>query len=113
MALSEHISISAKRSKKLQVEQHLFPLQPASAISLSQEVLPDTEQSHSGIVFVNLWQELSTFFIYIKKKTNQLFLPLTNILFLSLQEISRDGFWTRFQRGDRVTSVFAAPLQVP
>lgn len=74
MALSEHISISAKRSKKLQVEQHLFPLQPASAISLSQEVLPDTEQSHSGIVFVNLWQELSTFFIYIKKKNQPTFL---------------------------------------
>lgn len=45
MALSEHISINAKCNKKLQVEQHLFPLQPASAISLSQEVLPDTEQS--------------------------------------------------------------------
>lgn len=65
MALSEHISIIAKCNKKPQVEQHLFPLKLASAISLSQEVLPDTEQSHSGIVFVNLWQELSTF-LYIK-----------------------------------------------
>lgn len=63
MALSEHISIITKYNKKLQVERHLFPLKIASAISLSQEVLPDTEQSHSGIVFVNLWQELSTFYI--------------------------------------------------
>lgn len=65
MALSEHISITAARNTKLQVEQHLFPLKLASAISLSHEVLQDTGQSHSGIVFVNLWQDLSTF-LYIK-----------------------------------------------
>lgn len=109
MALSEHISISAKCNKKLQVEQHLFPLQPASAISLSQEVLPDTEQSHSGIVFVNLWQELSTF-LYEKKKK---FLASDQHFVFVVARNSQDGFWTQFQRGDRVTSVFAAPLQVP
>lgn len=109
MALSEHISISAKSNKKLQVEQHLFPLQPASAISLSQEVLPDTEQSLRDS-FCKFMAGAINFF-YMKKP--QLFLPVTNTSFLLLQEISRDGFWTQFQRGDRVTSVFAAPLQVP
>lgn len=110
MALSEHISINAKCNKKLQVEQHLFPLQPASAISLSQEVLPDTEQSLRDS-FCKFMAGAINFF-NMKKKKN-LFLPVTNTLFLLLQERSRDGFWTQFQRGDRVTSVFAAPLQVP
>lgn len=87
MALSEHISVTAERNTNLQVEQHLLPLKLPSAISLSQEVLQDTEQSHSGIVFVNLWQDLSTF-LYI-----ELFLPVTNTSFLLLQEISRDGFF--------------------
>jgi len=109
MALSEQISSIAKLNEKLQVEQYLFPLKLASAISLPQEDLPDTEQSHSGIVFCKFMAGAINFFIHKTYCSCQ----WPTLCFCCCKKYPRMAFWIQVQHGDRVTSMFATPLRVP